>query len=260
MSMKQSRWLWILGLGCAGILLFLISSLRREEPTKPQQKPRAYVAAKTSMPAALRTPIAQEAWDRVMERKRVQAPSSEEWRRIALQQIVDDKLKSLKLSEEENKHLIEDLELVDDLRNELERSMVQATPYDDGTLKLHIPAYPETGRDLKEFMQALLADDFTMAKSDEIMNLAGSDISQRLNGFGTMDQSFTASKLDTDHGNIRVTWTLKLDQVPSKEALIATGGVWGGGSGTTVDSLSSFDSGSFSVLGPSLRKNFGENK
>jgi hypothetical protein len=259
MSTKQSGWLWVLALGSAGILLFLISSVHREELAKPQQKSRIALAANKSPPAALRTPIAQAAWSRVMERKRVQGPDSVEWRRIALQQIVEDKLKSLQLSDEENRNLIEDLELVDDLRNELERPMVQATPYTDGTLKMHIPAYPETGRDLKDLMQALLADDFSTEKTDQIMKLAGSDISQRFNGFGTMDQSFTASKVDSDNGNIRVTWTLKLDQIPSKEVLIATGGIWGGNSGTKVDSLSSFDSGSFSALSPSLHKHFGGN-
>jgi hypothetical protein len=259
MGAKQSRWPWILALGSAGILLFLISSLHREEPAKPQQKSRIAVAAKKRPPAALRTPITQAAWSRVMERKRVQGPNPEEWRRIALQKIVEEKLKSLQLSDEENRDLVEDLELVDDLRNELEKPMVQATPYTDGTLKLHIPAYPETSRDLKDLMQALLADDISMEKSDQIMKLAGSDISQLFNGFGTMDQSFTASKVDSDNGNIRVTWTLKLDQIPSKEVLIATGGVWVGNSGTKVDSLSSFDSGSFSALGPSLHKHFGGN-
>ncbi len=176
-------------------------------------------------------------------------------RRVFFEGIIDDKLKSLDLGPDGTARLLADFELLDDLRTELEAPMVQVSSFENGLLKLHIPAYPERGQEMRDILQATLAQDFSLEQSTKILELTGSDLGLMFRGFGTMDQTFVVTRLDTEDQSLRVDWKLTLATQPSKEELVK--GVWGGSSGMVAYPLKSFASGSFASLRPALEQHFG---
>jgi len=192
------------------------------------------------------------------ESKRAWMPAdTAKFRKLKFQGIIDDELKSVDLSGGGEERLLADFLLIDDLRNELEAPMVQVVSFNGGVLRLQIPADPETGNEVRELLQAMLARDFSADVAATIMKKAEPALMYEYHGLGTMNQTFTVTSSDRDGADVRVDWRLELAQIPDKETLIAKRGVWGGSTGTVEYPLSSFDSGPYAFLGPTLRKYFG---
>lgn len=261
MSMKNARWLVaLLSCGLVALLIVLVwERLRETRPAKvaTERKVPPKPANQNSMSPRSNAAVAA-AWEKVSQRKSQPSwvPSDAEGtRKLLFEGIVDDKLKSLNLSRTEAARLVSDFELLDNLRIELEAPMVQVMSFENGVLKLRIPAYPEEGQDIRDMLQATLAQDFSMDQAEKIMELSGNSLGLMFRGFGTMDQTYVVTSLGTEDKSLKVDWRLSLAQRPSKEALVA--GVWGGSAGTTEYPLKSFDGGSFASLRPVLQQHFG---
>jgi len=263
MSMKNFRWTVVLLL-CGLVAVFVV------QPWKTSQEMpglaagnKTKISSKSERQAPVsvfRNPTVAAAWKKISLQNRgsIGVPTdAAKTRARFFEAIIDDKLKSLDLGVNGASRLLVDFELIDELRIELEAPMVEVQSFQDGVLKLHISSYPELGQDMRDVLQATLAQDFSMEQSEAIMERAGSDLALMYHGFGTMDQTFIVTQSDAEDGRLRVDWRLALPQVPSNGTLAATGSVWGGSSWSVTYPLSSFDDGSLAALRPALQKHFG---